>query len=315
MATNVNDTNDDSDTARANKAWVNPPTKFLPKIKRTAILDQDTILSPTILTNQNRSLTLIGIHLGIRKYWRKYGSRFALVWKEVEEITRKNLLSHCVRRYPLPAYRANDGKSMEEQEEELAVLLPELFNNTGIEELWKSEYALLQMIETIVDTELNVLYFNDAQMARKLIREEKLQPDLSKQNLFSLLTGGEHVGQVMEINADRVAELGDGVVEKMSHMVKQGWAVEGETWAFVIVRRLVMLQILGMIMDQVRDCAFGQDERQCSSPSCNNTSRKGADGENVPLLVCSRCGVSCYCSRECQVSHWKQHKHECHRQK
>jgi hypothetical protein len=49
--------------------------------------------------------------------------------------------------------------------------------------------------------------------------------------------------------------------------------------------------------------------------SCENCN-KIAQGVEPPLQQCSNCIVVAYCSRECQVSHWKkQHKHDCARMK
>jgi hypothetical protein len=49
--------------------------------------------------------------------------------------------------------------------------------------------------------------------------------------------------------------------------------------------------------------------------SCENCN-KVAQGVEPPLKQCSKCMVAVYCSRECQVSHWKkQHKHDCARMK
>jgi hypothetical protein len=47
--------------------------------------------------------------------------------------------------------------------------------------------------------------------------------------------------------------------------------------------------------------------------SCENCG-KSAQGVE-PLNQCSRCMVVAYCSRECQVSHWKKHKYDCTRMK
>jgi hypothetical protein len=45
--------------------------------------------------------------------------------------------------------------------------------------------------------------------------------------------------------------------------------------------------------------------------SCENCN-KVAQGVEPPLEQCSDCMVVAYCSRECQVGHWKkQHKHDC----
>ena len=43
------------------------------------------------------------------------------------------------------------------------------------------------------------------------------------------------------------------------------------------------------------------DARTCAHPSC----------ENPAPLVCDRCRVCYYCSKDCQQSHWKEHKRTC----
>mmetsp|Transcript_13469 Transcript_13469/g.27547 ORF Transcript_13469/g.27547 Transcript_13469/m.27547 type:complete len:472 (-) Transcript_13469:15-1430(-) len=45
------------------------------------------------------------------------------------------------------------------------------------------------------------------------------------------------------------------------------------------------------------------EERACSNPGC---ARPGDTNKR-----CGKCLVSCYCSRECQVAHWKSHKAQC----
>jgi len=43
---------------------------------------------------------------------------------------------------------------------------------------------------------------------------------------------------------------------------------------------------------------------ECSKPGCTK--------KNMSLKMCGRCKVAAYCSRDCQVAHWKQgHKGEC----
>lgn len=48
-----------------------------------------------------------------------------------------------------------------------------------------------------------------------------------------------------------------------------------------------------------------EGERMCAN--CSACS----DESGGKLLVCSRCKVICYCCRDCQVQHWKEHKEEC----
>ncbi|KAK8816076.1 MYND-type zinc finger protein [Blastocystis sp. ATCC 50177/Nand II] len=47
--------------------------------------------------------------------------------------------------------------------------------------------------------------------------------------------------------------------------------------------------------------------RTCSNPNCGNTESKPGE-----FKKCSRCKTACYCSKECQLEHWKNgHKKEC----
>jgi len=45
----------------------------------------------------------------------------------------------------------------------------------------------------------------------------------------------------------------------------------------------------------------------CSNPTCQ---KKWVQGQPM-FKSCSQCGQAKYCSKECQRSHWKQHKRAC----
>jgi hypothetical protein len=53
----------------------------------------------------------------------------------------------------------------------------------------------------------------------------------------------------------------------------------------------------------------GRVKMQFSCENCHKT----AQGVEPPISQCSRCLGVAYCSRECQVSHWKKHKYDCTR--
>jgi hypothetical protein len=46
--------------------------------------------------------------------------------------------------------------------------------------------------------------------------------------------------------------------------------------------------------------------KHCGNPECSHE-----EVEPMSYLACSQCDMVCYCSRECQKAHWKQHKREC----
>jgi hypothetical protein len=46
--------------------------------------------------------------------------------------------------------------------------------------------------------------------------------------------------------------------------------------------------------------------KHCGNPECSIE-----EVEPMSFQSCSRCAIVCYCSRDCQKAHWKQHKPEC----
>jgi len=48
------------------------------------------------------------------------------------------------------------------------------------------------------------------------------------------------------------------------------------------------------------------ETRACANPSCTTTKQGLKD-----FKYCSRCRVSCYCSKQCQAEHWRKHKATC----
>ena len=49
----------------------------------------------------------------------------------------------------------------------------------------------------------------------------------------------------------------------------------------------------------------------CNFPGCSNLS--GFTEVDAAASVCIRCNEARYCSRQCQVDHWEQHKKACRR--
>jgi hypothetical protein len=57
-----------------------------------------------------------------------------------------------------------------------------------------------------------------------------------------------------------------------------------------------------------------EDMENLRKGSCENCNKRAEDVAPAELMQCSKCLVVDYCSKECQVSHWKdQHKHDCAR--
>jgi hypothetical protein len=65
-------------------------------------------------------------------------------------------------------------------------------------------------------------------------------------------------------------------------------------------------------MSKIVDSVTGEENYSMSKAStqCNNCHRMNFGGESE-RLDCSRCNTACYCSAECQKSHWPIHKKSC----
>ena len=72
---------------------------------------------------------------------------------------------------------------------------------------------------------------------------------------------------------------------------------------------------LQMLQDALKLCQVLQQEVPCPI-GCNNprcVDLKGVSEVAASCKTCTGCGVARYCSRECQVGHWKEHRRACRR--
>jgi hypothetical protein len=311
----------DADIAQANSVW----TQGDVNCSRQSIAahhgdvsanatGSTSIITPTLSQNPSPTLAVVEIDKGIRKFWKHHGGRFAAVWRGMSREARERLLLTVG---PDMAKTRNDPESSGQ-----LLLIPEFV----VSELANQGDALIRVIERAVDGDLNTQYLNDTQMVRGLIRDHMLAPEPSKRNSVAFLQGQSHVGQIMEINASRMAEQSAEVNAKFSRMFEIGFAVEGPVFYHVFSRRQMLLNTLALFMDEMRtnvlDRETPQNNRpifvrglQCSLPSCTKIKRTDENGRERPLALCSRCGVAAYCSPECQRADWKEHKKLCGKKK
>ena len=95
-------------------------------------------------------------------------------------------------------------------------------------------------------------------------------------------------------------------------MVKQLELLGGRWAHFDVLKedREFQLQVLG---DALRLCAMLRQQVPCPI-GCNNprcVDLKGVSEVVASCKTCTGCGVARYCSRECQVGHWKLHRATC----
>lgn len=82
----------------------------------------------------------------------------------------------------------------------------------------------------------------------------------------------------------------------------------GEYLAYVREKAYPQVQVCRDMQEKFM--SFAADGCCIPGDACDGCGKKKQDDEE-PLLVCSRCKFTYYCSKDCQVSHWRTHKHEC----
>ena len=74
---------------------------------------------------------------------------------------------------------------------------------------------------------------------------------------------------------------------------------------FYLFVRVLMAGVRAGMRPTVSALAFDDGVPGRLTGSCSNCFKFGE------FAKCSRCRKVCYCSRECQKAHWKEHKKEC----
>jgi hypothetical protein len=98
-------------------------------------------------------------------------------------------------------------------------------------------------------------------------------------------------------------------------MFDKGIAIPADVADTTLLRQSQMLTTLTVLGDGYRQDVLGKrgSKYTATSHGCAHCAATGREGGGK-LLLCASCGVVAYCSRECQVAHWKAaHKQMCSR--
>ena len=102
--------------------------------------------------------------------------------------------------------------------------------------------------------------------------------------------------------------LPDAVILLMEHKL-DGWSgCRGGDEGVKEFRLQVLRDVVELcqVLQQEVPCPLG-----CNNPRCVDL--KGVSEVVASCKTCTGCGVARYCSRECQVGHWKEHRRACRR--
>lgn len=299
----------DGDIERANKAWteadVASSAQALAREHSPAASNDEAIMTPQIACNPSESRVIVELDKGIRKFWQKYRFRWVVVWVGMNEEAKRRLILTIA---PEMAKTKNDKQCAGQ-----LLLLPEMV----VADLVADTEPMMNIIANIIRKDLVTQYLEDTLMIRNLVREGKIEPDQSKSGAIALLSGGDHPGQIMQINASKTQKHMHEVKESFDKMISTGLAIEGPIFSHVLMRRHHLLMTLALFFDEIRNEVFQVKSTKrnkimmrtlkCSNPTCEATE---ADGGGA-LKQCSRCLIVQYCSRSCQKKPWQEHKKSC----
>ena len=101
--------------------------------------------------------------------------------------------------------------------------------------------------------------------------------------------------------ASHLQHIHKSYMEKMRNLGREQLARESRQWKLQLLQDL--LRLCELLLAEV-PCTIG-----CSNPACVDL--RGDSEVKVSCKACTGCKVVYYCSRECQVAHWKVHKGIC----
>lgn len=228
----------------------------------------------------------------------KRGDDIFLSWRGMSPEARASLLKTVSPHMPRWAGDQDSGGRGESRG--ACAMCPEL----SVRELSQDPERLVQLLREWSSTD--ELYVKDNADLHLLRRSGALQSaDFAKDDGIIITIDGETRGQKLQLTAKGASQ---GLAARFEHYVNSGAGIPIRAYYKVTMRQSSILQVLVMVVDEVRSEIL---ERR---PHMTSIQARGCAscGAQVPkLMQCAGCKIVGYCSKPCQVADWRSHKGFC----
>jgi hypothetical protein len=243
---------------------------------------------------------VIAIHAQLRKFWKKYRTRFTSVWEGMEQVNRETLL-YIVGSNGMPRFRGDENSGGTGESRGIARLCPEL----NVRELSHPNTGVPKYIQDIVTADLYDIYNQDAQFVRPLYTSGTMTTRVYEKDSYCMLGERPEVMTITDIAPAAVRA-------QFENDVAMNMAYEGPVWELMAQKEFFLFMALLQVVDEIKTEVFGRKTvmlrgRMMKCANCHEPSQKGKN----KLSACAKCRVVFYCHRECQKKHWKTHKKHC----
>ncbi|KAJ3059049.1 hypothetical protein HDU99_006532 [Rhizoclosmatium hyalinum] len=264
------------------------------------------------LVNQNRSdqglPNIIALHANVRKFWLDHSATITQTWAAMTPQTRYNFIRTCEP--TLPESAKNPTALIDGRREDVhgaAVLLPELCvdrltSNNHLAALYSDvaesahfrDYAIRSLDFVAAGLAQNVLFPRERHNPRKFY-----------------ITSSESFGQCYEFTRKLTKED----VEKQKMFRSWGAMVSNDEFEMMMTRTSYLLNALANFAEEFRVTVLQKKEGQrkiiSAAVGCQACGAAKKKDDGGALQSCSRCMIAFYCSRDCQVKDWPNHKLTC----
>ena len=283
--------------------------------------DTASIINENIMRNWS-STSVSNIHKGIYKFWKKYETHFRATWKKMSQTTRRNMIRIVAPTLPESISNPTFTMNGEVHSVHGAVLsipppvsniadliegdvLPNEFTNytsNGVSEIWAN------FTHHIKENAKDYIHFDPQEVAAHFSGKR------AKYHVFLGADSGH--GDVTSFELNRPEDRRDvkGFEEREMKSILGGHlGCRGYEWDTISTCVSNTMVTLASICDEYRVVVLKKlipYKITLSHMTCWQCKKEASS--TVKLSRCKQCSLATYCSRECQVLHWKAgHKKEC----